>query len=36
MDFLIWHGVLVMSVMAISFGAGYYTAIIRRRKNEST
>ena len=26
----------VMSVMTISFGAGYYTATIRRRRNEST
>ena len=36
MDFLLWHGVLVMSVMAISFGAGYYTAIVKRRRDEST
>ena len=36
MDFLLWHGVIVMSVMAISFGAGYYTAIVKRRRDEST
>ena len=35
MDFLLWHGVLVMSVMAISFGAGYYTASVKRSSNES-
>ena len=35
MDFLLWHAVAMISVIAISFGAGYYTATVRRSRNES-
>tara|TARA_B100001057_G_C22073822_1_gene653004 strand:+ start:349 stop:462 length:114 start_codon:yes stop_codon:yes gene_type:complete len=33
MDFLIWHGVAMMSVVAISFIMGYSTAVMVQRKN---
>jgi hypothetical protein len=36
MDFLLWHAIAMISVIAISFGAGYYTASAKRNKNEST
>lgn len=36
MDFLLWHAIAMISVIAISFGAGYYTALVRRSSNEST
>ena len=36
MEFLVWHAIAMISVIAVSFGAGYYTATIKRRKNEST
>lgn len=36
MDFLLWHAIAMISVIAISFGAGYYTASVKRNKNEST
>jgi len=32
MEFLIWHALAMISVIAISFTAGYYTAIVKRRK----
>lgn len=33
MDFLLWHGVAMISVIAVSFSAGYYTAV-KRKKGE--
>jgi|TARA_B100000242_G_scaffold283315_1_gene245446 hypothetical protein len=34
MDFLVWHGIAMFVVVAVSFGAGYYTATVKRRNNE--
>ena len=33
MDFLIWHGVATMAVVAISFIMGYSTAVMIQQKN---
>ena len=35
MDFLLWHAIVMISVIAFSFGAGYYTASVRRSSDES-
>ena len=35
MEFLLWHAVAMTTVIAISFIAGYYTAIVtNRRRNK--
>lgn len=35
MEFLLWHAIAMTSVIAISFMAGYYTAVVfNRRKNK--
>lgn len=33
MDFLIWHGIAMMSIVGISFIMGYSTAVLIQRKN---
>tara|TARA_B100001248_G_C27391556_1_gene462667 strand:- start:491 stop:604 length:114 start_codon:yes stop_codon:yes gene_type:complete len=35
MDFLLWHAIVMIAVIAFSFGAGYYTASVKRSSNES-
>ena len=35
MDFLLWHAIAMISVIAVSFSAGYYTALqVKRKKDE--
>ena len=35
-EFYLWHGMLMVGVIGASFVAGYYTAITKRRRDEST
>tara|TARA_B100000886_G_scaffold328720_1_gene277368 strand:- start:87 stop:218 length:132 start_codon:yes stop_codon:yes gene_type:complete len=35
MDFYIWHGIIVLGIMLISFGAGYFTALKQLQKGKT-
>ena len=35
MDFRLWHANVMIAEIAFSFGAGYYTASVKRSSNES-
>tara|TARA_B100000925_G_C21638416_1_gene316121 strand:+ start:383 stop:490 length:108 start_codon:yes stop_codon:yes gene_type:complete len=32
MEFLVWHAIAMISVIAVSFGAGYYTALLQEKR----
>tara|TARA_B100000902_G_C26672335_1_gene603726 strand:+ start:478 stop:585 length:108 start_codon:yes stop_codon:yes gene_type:complete len=34
MEFLLWHGLIVVTVVGLSFTAGYYTALKVKEKNK--
>ena len=36
MEFFIWHGMIVLGIMLISFGAGYFTALKQIQKDKCT
>lgn len=33
-EFYLWHGMLMVGVIGASFVAGFYTATVRRKKDE--